>query len=105
MAPLGDIPSYLNEPEYGPVAPPPEPPQNWQQMNRYDDVQAHALAAGGYQGEWQNYQYSEQQMTYPEQYLQQDLQTYGAQGDPTILQDPHFMTQEEKDRCRIGVQT
>ncbi|KAI3912867.1 hypothetical protein MKW98_012809 [Papaver atlanticum] len=93
-----DRPSYFNEPEYGPVAPPPEPPQNWQQMNGYDAVQAHALAAGGYQGEWQNYQYSEQQMAYPEQYLQPDLQTYDAQGDPSILQDPHFMTQEEKDR-------
>ncbi|KAI3838552.1 hypothetical protein MKW92_014486 [Papaver armeniacum] len=67
-------------------------------MNGYDAVQAHALAASGYQGEWQNYQYSEQQMAYPEQYLQPDLQTYDAQGDPTILQDPHFMTQEEKDR-------
>ncbi|KAI3902158.1 hypothetical protein MKW92_040994 [Papaver armeniacum] len=102
-----DRPSYFNEPEYGPVAPPPEygpvapppeHPQNWQQMNGYDAVQAHALAASGYQGEWQNYQYSEQQMAYPEQYLQPDLQTYDAQGDPTILQDPHFMTQEEKDR-------
>ncbi|MCL7029163.1 hypothetical protein MKW94_008478 [Papaver nudicaule] len=92
-----DRPSYFNEPAYGPVVPPPEPPQNWQQMNGYDAVQAHALAAGGYQGEWQDYQYSEQ-MAYPEQYLQQDLQTYDAQGDPNILQDPQFMTQEEKDR-------
>ncbi|KAI3857869.1 hypothetical protein MKX03_004971 [Papaver bracteatum] len=40
-------------------------------QNGYDDVHAHALAAGGYQGEWQNYH---------------------------ILQDPPFMTQEEKDR-------
>ncbi|KAI3838554.1 hypothetical protein MKW92_014488 [Papaver armeniacum] len=79
-----DRPSYFNEPEYGPVAPPPEHPQNWQQMNGYDAVQAHALAACGYQGEWQNYQYSEQQMAYPEKYSRQIY--------------PHFMTQEEKDR-------
>ena len=64
----------------------------------YEALQAQALASG-YQGEWQNYQYAEQ-LAYPEQYLQQDMQAYDmqAQADPNALQDPRFMTQEEKDR-------
>lgn len=61
-------------------------------------IQAQAVAAG-YQGDWQNYQYAEQYTTYPEQYLQQ--QTAG-EFDPVsganVMQDPYFMTQEEKDR-------
>lgn len=84
--------SYFSEPVYGPI-PPSEAPQEWQQTNGYDALQAQALAAG-YQGEWQDYQYAEQ-MAYPEQYLQQ---TYDGQADLSIQLDPHFMTQEEKDR-------
>ncbi|KAL5783594.1 hypothetical protein ACOSP7_008623 [Xanthoceras sorbifolium] len=87
--------SYFSEPAYGPV-PPSEPPQNWQDMNGYDAMQAQALA-GGYQGEWQDYQYAEH-LAYPEQYLQTDMQAYDAQADLNIAQDPRFMTQEEKDR-------
>lgn len=59
-------------------------------------MQAQALA-GGYQGEWQEYQYGEQ-MAYPEQYLQQNIQGYDAEAGLNILPDPRFMTQEEKDR-------
>ncbi|KAH7574507.1 hypothetical protein JRO89_XS03G0304600 [Xanthoceras sorbifolium] len=87
--------SYFSEPAYGPV-PPSEPPQSWQDMNGYDAMQAQALA-GGYQGEWQDYQYAEH-LAYPEQYLQTDMQAYDAQADLNIAQDPRFMTQEEKDR-------
>ncbi|KAL5786518.1 hypothetical protein ACOSQ2_008910 [Xanthoceras sorbifolium] len=87
--------SYFSEPAYGPV-PPSEPPQNWQDMNGYDAMQAQALA-GGYQGEWQDYQYAEH-LAYPEQYLQTDMQAYDAQADLNVAQDPRFMTQEEKDR-------
>ncbi|KAH6818406.1 RED family protein [Perilla frutescens var. frutescens] len=87
--------SYFDEPAYGPV-PPAELSHDWQQTNGYDALQAQALAAG-YQGEWQNYQYSEQ-LAYPEQYLQQDIQGYDMQAGSTVLQDPRFMTQEEKDR-------
>lgn len=86
--------SYLSEPAYGPV--PPSEPQEWQQTNGYDAMQAQALAAG-YQGDWQEYQYAEQ-MAYPEQYLQQNMQTYDVQAGMGIAQDPRFMTQEEKDR-------
>ncbi|XP_034700207.1 suppressor of mec-8 and unc-52 protein homolog 2 [Vitis riparia] len=86
--------SYLSEPAYGPV--PPSEPQEWQQTNGYDAMQAQALAAG-YQGDWQEYQYAEQ-MAYPEQYLQQSMQTYDVQAGMVIPQDPRFMTQEEKDR-------
>lgn len=39
-----------------------------------------------------------EQMGYPEQYVQQDGQTYDMQGGLTIEGDPHLMTQEEKDR-------
>ncbi|KAI3524864.1 hypothetical protein L2E82_02732 [Cichorium intybus] len=79
--------SYFDEPAYGPVP----PSQDWQQTNGYDAMQV------GYQGEWQEYQYVEQ-MGYPEQYIQQDGQTYDMQGGLTIEGDPHLMTQEEKDR-------
>ncbi|OVA08298.1 Protein RED [Macleaya cordata] len=90
-----DRPSYFSEPAYGPV-PPPEPPLDWQQTNGYDTIQAHVVA-GGYQGEWQDYQYSDQ-LAYPEQYLQQNLETYDVQAGVNVQQDPRFMTQEEKDR-------
>lgn len=56
-------------------------------------MQAQALA-GVYQPEWQDYQYSEH-LAYPEQYLQQN---YDMQARVDVLQDPQFMTQEEKDR-------
>lgn len=87
-------PSYFDNPAYGPV--PPSEPQQWQQTNGYDALQAQALA-GGYQEQWQDYQYPEQ-LAYPEQYLQQNMQAYDAQGGLEIPLDPHFMTQEEKDR-------
>lgn len=56
---------------------------------------------GGYQGEWQEYQYAEQyaeQLAYPDQYLQQNMQAYDVQAGSNIPPDPRFMTQEEKDR-------
>ncbi|KAI3443505.1 hypothetical protein Pfo_000170 [Paulownia fortunei] len=87
--------SYFAEPAYGPV-PPTELSHGWQEANGYDALQAQALAAG-YQGDWQNYQYAEQ-LAYPEQYLQQDVQSYDMQAGSDVLQDPRFMTQEEKDR-------
>ncbi|KAL9444913.1 hypothetical protein AB3S75_017993 [Citrus x aurantiifolia] len=87
--------SYFSESVYGPV-PPAEPPLAWQDTNGYDAMQAQALA-GGYQGEWQDYQYAEQ-LAYPEQYLQPDMQTYEMQAGLNMPQDPRFMTQEEKDR-------
>ncbi|CAI9765989.1 unnamed protein product [Fraxinus pennsylvanica] len=87
--------SYFNEPAYGPV-PPTEPSHGWEQVNGYDALQAQALA-GGYQGEWQDYQYAEQ-LSYPEQYLQQDIQAYDMQTGLNVQEDPRFMTQEEKDR-------
>ena len=59
-------------------------------------MQTQALA-GGYQGEWQEYQYAEQ-LAYPDQYLQPDMQAYDLQAGLNIPQDPRFMTQEEKDR-------
>lgn len=59
-------------------------------------MQAQALASV-YQGEWQDYQYAEQ-MAYPEQYLQQNMENYDMQADMGIQQDPRFMTQEQKDR-------
>ncbi|KAJ0089549.1 hypothetical protein Patl1_13682 [Pistacia atlantica] len=86
--------SYFSEPAYGPV--PPAAPQGWEDMNGYDAMQAQALA-GGYQGEWQGYQYAEQ-LAYPEQYLQPDMQDYDMQAGLNMPQDPRFMTQEEKDR-------
>ncbi|KAJ9183685.1 hypothetical protein P3X46_007508 [Hevea brasiliensis] len=90
-----DRTSYFNEPVYGPV-PPSAPSQDWQDLNGYDAVQVQALASG-YQGEWQDYQYAEQ-LAYPEQYLQQTVQAYDMQAASNIVQDPRFMTQEEKDR-------
>lgn len=84
--------SYF-EPVYGPV-PPSAPSQDWQQMNGYDTMQGQTLATG-YPGEWQDYQYAEQ-MTYPEQYYQQNMENYDEQTG--IQQDPNFMSQEEKDR-------
>ncbi|EEF46207.1 suppressor of mec-8 and unc-52 protein homolog 2 [Ricinus communis] len=87
--------SYFSEPVYGPV-PPSGPSQEWQDLNGYDAIQAQALASG-YQGEWQDYQYTEQ-LAYSEQYLQQTMQAYDMQAASNVLQDPRFMTQEEKDR-------
>lgn len=61
--------------------------------------QAQALAASAYQGDWQEYQYAEQQLAYPEQYLQQNMQGYDGQAEQNNeLLDPRFMSQEEKDR-------
>ncbi|CAM8960954.1 unnamed protein product [Rhodiola kirilowii] len=92
---IKERPAYFNEPAaYGPV-PPAEPYQQWQQTNGYDALQAQAYP-GAYQGEWQEYQYTDQ-LAYPEQYLQQNMQDFEAQVDMN-LQDPQFMTQEEKDR-------
>ncbi|XP_027177023.1 suppressor of mec-8 and unc-52 protein homolog 2 [Coffea eugenioides] len=87
--------SYFDEPVYGPV-PPSDPSHGWQQVSGYDALQAQALV-GGYQTEWQEYQYAEQ-LAYPDQYLQQNLQAYDVQAGLNVLQDPRFMTQEEKDR-------
>ncbi|XWS26531.1 hypothetical protein CRYUN_Cryun26dG0039500 [Craigia yunnanensis] len=86
---------YFAEPAYGPVQPSAAPPE-WQELNGYDALQTQALA-GGYQGEWQDYQYAEQ-LAYPEQYLQANMQGYEVQPGSNILQDPRYMTQEEKDR-------
>ncbi|KAJ0976185.1 hypothetical protein J5N97_018150 [Dioscorea zingiberensis] len=86
--------SYFNAPVYGPV--PPEAAQDWQQTNGYD-VAPDQVVAAGYQGDWQNYQYAEQ-MAYPEQYLQQNIQEYDALAGVNLPQDPRFMTQEDKDR-------
>ncbi|KAM3693833.1 hypothetical protein ACB098_07G012700 [Castanea mollissima] len=88
-------PSYFTEPAYGPVQPS-GLPQEWQNTNGYDAMQAQAMAAG-YQGEWQDYQYAEQ-LAYPDQYFQQNMQAYEVEGDLNVVQDPRFMTQEEKDR-------
>ncbi|CAN6463670.1 unnamed protein product [Victoria cruziana] len=85
---------YFAQPEYGPV--PPEPIQEWQQMNGYGAVPGPALASG-YQGEWQDYQYAEQ-MAYQDHYVQQPLASYDTQASTVVNQDPQFMTQEEKDR-------
>ncbi|TYI25280.1 hypothetical protein ES332_A05G039700v1 [Gossypium tomentosum] len=87
--------SYFPEPAYGPVSPS-TAPQEWQELNGYDALQTQALA-GGYQGEWQDYQYAEQ-LAYPEQYLQANMQGYEVQAGSNIPQDPRYMTQEEKDR-------
>nr|CAB3459342.1 unnamed protein product [Digitaria exilis] len=89
--------SYFTEPPmYGPV-PPSEPAQAWQQPHGYDAVQAQMVAAG-YQGDWSGYAYAEQQLGYPEQYVQQRTQEYDVLTDPSIAQDPRFMTQADKDR-------
>ncbi|KAJ4957989.1 hypothetical protein NE237_025100 [Protea cynaroides] len=86
---------YFSEPAYGPL-PPPEPVQDWHQTNGYDTIQAQVVA-GGFQGEWQDYQYAEQ-LAYTEQYLQQNMPTYDVQTGLNVPHDPRFMTQEEKDR-------
>nr|CBX24443.1 hypothetical_protein [Oryza glaberrima] len=90
--------SYFTEekPVYGPI-PPSDPAQAWPQTNGYDAIQAQMVAAG-YQGEWSGYQYGEQQMPYPEQYMQQSTQDYDVLADPNIAQDPRLMTQADKDR-------
>ncbi|XP_022948076.1 suppressor of mec-8 and unc-52 protein homolog 2-like [Cucurbita moschata] len=88
-------PSYFSEPVYGPV-PPSGPPQEWQEANGYGVMQPQAFPAG-YQGEWQDYQYSDQ-LAYSEQYLQLNMQAYDMQTGANIAQDPRLMTQEEKDR-------
>ncbi|RLN27980.1 hypothetical protein C2845_PM05G05780 [Panicum miliaceum] len=88
--------AYFTEPMYGPI-PPSEPAQAWQQPNGYDAVQAQ-MAAAGYQGDWSGYVYAEQQLAYPEQYVQQSTQEYDVLADPSISQDPRFMTQADKDR-------
>lgn len=91
-SPRKDRQSYFNQPIYGPV-PPPELAQTWEQTNGYD-LQGQMVAAG-YAGEWQEYQYAEQ-LVYPENYLQQNTQEYDV--GENLLQDPRFMTQEDKDR-------
>ncbi|XP_062182512.1 suppressor of mec-8 and unc-52 protein homolog 2-like [Phragmites australis] len=88
--------SYFTEPMYGPV-PPSEPAQAWQPPNGYDAAQAQMVAAG-YQGDWSGYVYAEQQLGYPEQYVQQSTHEYDVLADPSISQDPRFMTQADKDR-------
>lgn len=92
-SPCKERQSYFNEPVYGPI--PPEPTQTWEQSNVYG-VQGQMMAAG-YQGEWQDYQYAEQ-LTYPEQYLQQNVQEYDVVAGTNLPLDPSFMTQEDKDR-------
>ncbi|KAK3018213.1 hypothetical protein RJ639_002747 [Escallonia herrerae] len=90
---------YFGEPIYGPARPA-EPSHDWQSANGYDTLQAQAQAqalAGGYQGEWQDYQYAEQ-LAYPDQYLQQNIQHYDMEAALNVQQDPRFMTQEDKDR-------
>ncbi|OEL18560.1 Suppressor of mec-8 and unc-52 protein-like protein 2, partial [Dichanthelium oligosanthes] len=88
--------THFTEPMYGPI-PPSEPAQAWQQPNGYDAVQAQ-MAAAGYQGDWSGYVYAEQQLAFPEQFLQQSTQEYDVLADPSIAQDPRFMTQADKDR-------
>ena len=65
-------------------------------QNGYGVMQPQAFPAG-YQGEWQDYQYSDQ-LAYSEQYLQLNMQAYDMQTGANIAQDPRLMTQEEKDR-------
>ncbi|GAB2291588.1 Smu-2 suppressor of mec-8 and unc-52 protein [Dionaea muscipula] len=85
-----------SEPAYGPV-PPSDPSQTWQ-MNGYDAMQAQAaLPGGGYLGQWPDYHHYGDQLAYADQYLQQNLPGYDMQA-AQFPQDPHFMTQEEKDR-------
>jgi len=89
--------SNFTEPLYGPV-PPSESAQAWQQPNTYDAAVQAQMAAAGYQGDWSSYVYAEQQLGYPEQYVQQSTQEYDVLADPSISQDPRFMTQADKDR-------
>lgn len=89
--------SHLTEPVYGPIQPS-EPAQAWQpQLDGYDAIQAQ-MAAAGYQGEWAGYQYAEQQLAYPEQYMQQGTMGYDVLADPNVPQDPRLMTQADKDK-------
>ncbi|KAK1647486.1 hypothetical protein QYE76_065291 [Lolium multiflorum] len=90
-------PIQPSEPVYGPIQPS-EPAQAWQQqLDGYDPIQAQ-MAAAGYQGEWPGYQYPEQQLAYPEQYMQQGTLGYDVLADPNIIQDPRLMTQADKDK-------
>nr|XP_051180585.1 suppressor of mec-8 and unc-52 protein homolog 2 isoform X2 [Lolium perenne] len=90
-------PIQPSEPVYGPIQPS-EPAQAWQQqLDGYDPIQAQ-MAAAGYQGEWPAYQYPEQQLAYPEQYMQQGTLGYDVLADPNIIQDPRLMTQADKDK-------
>ena len=63
----------------------------------YDAVQAQ-MAAAGQQGDWSGYVYAEQPLGYQEQYVQQSAEEYDVLADPSISQDPRFMTQADKDR-------
>jgi IK cytokine len=56
------------------------------------------MVTAGYQGDWSNFAYGEQQLAYTEQYAQPITQEYDMLADPNIYQDPRFMTQEDKDR-------
>ncbi|KAL6220868.1 hypothetical protein ACLB2K_008621 [Fragaria x ananassa] len=87
--------SYFDEPAYGPVQPQ-GLPNEWQGTNGYDGTTQQPMV-GPYSGEWQEYHQYAEQMAYPEQYLQPNMEGYDVQEGPTI-QDPRFMTQEEKDR-------
>ncbi|XXG81283.1 hypothetical protein AAC387_Pa09g1957 [Persea americana] len=64
-------------------------------QNGFDAIQTQ-VAAASYQQEWQDYQYAEQ-LDYPEQYFQQNLQEYDLQAGINASQDSRFMTQEDKD--------
>ncbi|XP_050366974.1 suppressor of mec-8 and unc-52 protein homolog 2 isoform X2 [Argentina anserina] len=86
--------SYFDEPAYGPVQPY-GLPNEWQETNG-SDANAQQPMVGPYPGEWQEYPYAEQ-MAYPEQYLQPNMEGYDVQ-EGLAIQDPRFMTQEEKDR-------
>ncbi|KAL4180840.1 hypothetical protein AMTRI_Chr12g234400 [Amborella trichopoda] len=88
-------PSYFSDPVYGP-APPTELVPDWQQTNGYDTVHGPVMPTT-YQGEWQDYQYAEQ-MAYPDQYIQHNVNDYEPEAGVTVPLDPRFMTQEDKDR-------
>ncbi|PQQ08943.1 uncharacterized protein Pyn_16008 [Prunus yedoensis var. nudiflora] len=68
--------SYFDEPVYGPVQPY-GAPQEWQETNGYDATQT--------------------QMAGASRYLQPNMEGYDVEAGLNI-QDPRFMTQEEKDR-------
>ncbi|KAM0845407.1 hypothetical protein ACQ4PT_056406 [Festuca glaucescens] len=91
--------SHLTEPAYGPIRPsePAYGPIQPSEPDGYDAIQAQ-MAAAGYQGEWPGYQYPEQQLAYPEQYMQQGTLGYDVLADPNIIQDPRLMTQADKDK-------
>ncbi|XP_078444613.1 RED family protein isoform X2 [Wolffia australiana] len=79
---------YFSEPAFGP-----EPPQSWDTTNGGFDVfqQAQAAAVA--------YQYAASQVEYAGQYLQaqQSMPEFEAEA-AAVVQDPRFMTQEDKDR-------